>query len=135
DQDGVASPGEPVRAAIPAPLDGAPYVARFQAGPVVPAGTRHTYLVMLELSGAAPNGARFSARYLPAETRTRGTISGAEDRFTGGASPVDSGERITSVLEPGDRITLSENPVRGTSLTINYEERPRTAALYSIAGL
>lgn len=134
DQDGVASPGEPVRAAIPAPLDGAPYVARFQAGPVVPAGTRHTYLVMLELSGAAPNGARFAARYLPAETRTRGTISGAEDRFSGGANPVESGERITFVLAADERLNLSENPVRSGSLTINYEERPRAAAVYTIAG-
>lgn len=134
DDDGVAGPGEPVRATIPASLDGTPLIARFQTGPVVPAGTRQKYLLMLELSGAAPNGARFSARYLPAETRTRGTISGAEDRFSGGASPVESGERVTSVLDAGERFNLSENPVRGTSLTIQYEERPRAAAVYSIAG-
>jgi subtilisin family serine protease len=134
DGDGVADPGEPVSAAIPAPLDGTPRVVRFQAGPVVPAGTRQTFLLMLELSGAAPNGARFSARYLPAETRTRGTISGAEDRFSGAASPVDSGEHVTTVLAAEERFNLSENPVRGASLTINYEERPRAAAVYTIAG-
>ena len=134
DDDGVAGPGEPVRARVPAPLDGNPLVARFESGPVVPAGTRQTYLLMLELSGAAPNGARFSARYLPTETRTRGTISGAEDRFSGGAVAVDSGERVTTVLDANERFSLSENPVRGPSLTITYEERPRAAAVYSIAG-
>lgn len=133
DDDGVAGPGEPMRAQAPVALDGGPRVARFQ-GPVVPAATRRQYLVLLELSGAAPNGARFSARYLPAETRTRGTLSGAEGRFTGGSQPVDSGERSTSVLEAGERVNLSENPVRGASLTINYDVRPRAAALYGITG-
>jgi subtilisin family serine protease len=134
DADGDADPDEPVRASVPVPLAGGPVTARIEPGPVVPAGASQQFLLALEMSGAAPNGARFSARYLPAETRTLGTLSGARDRFRGPVAVVETGERTTSLIEPGERLTLSANPVRAAPLIISYAARPRAAAIYSIAG-
>jgi subtilisin family serine protease len=134
DADGDADPDEPVHASVPVALGGGPVTARIEPGPVVPAGASEQFVVALEMSGAAPNGARFSARYLPGETRTLGTLSGARDRFQGPVAVVESGERTTSLLEPGERFTLSANPVRAAPLVISYAARPRAAAVYSIAG-
>jgi hypothetical protein len=99
---------------------------------VVPAGERRSYLLAVELSGTAPNGARFQATYRPADFVARGTLSGAPAGGSGG--PVASTERRTTLLAAGERVNLSENPVRGDRLVVNFAERPRSVAIYALRG-
>ncbi|HET9986613.1 MAG TPA: S8 family serine peptidase [Longimicrobiales bacterium] len=132
DGDGAAGADEPVEASAPARLEGAPVTVALAPGPVVPAGARRTYLVAVELSGAAPNGARFQATFRPADLVAYGTLSGAAAHAPG--APVTSAERQTTLLAPGERVNLSENPVRGERLVINFAERPRAVAIYALTG-
>lgn len=132
DGDGAAGADEPVDASGPARLDGAPVTVTLAPGPVVPAGERRTYLLAVELSGAAPNAARFQATYRPADLVAYGTLSGAPARAPG--PPVASGERQTTLLAPGERLNLSENPVRSDRLVINFAERPHAVSIYALTG-
>ncbi len=131
--DGVPGPDEPVDAEVAARLAGVGRVT-FAPAVVVPAGEARDELLTLRLSGASPNATHFAARYLPEETRSEGTLSGAQNRRTGAAGPVASADRAASLLEPGERVALSENPVRGQRLIINYGVTPRSVGIYTLSG-
>lgn len=133
-RNGVADPDEPVAGSVSAPLSGAPRRVSVNPGPVVPAGLEQDYLLVLELSGASPNRTTFSAVYRGELTRTRGTLSGRPDRIRGAAPTFASGPRSTTLLEEGERLNFSANPVRGDELVINYSERPRAITIYTLTG-
>lgn len=133
-RNGVPDPDEPVAASVPAPLAGVPLRVSLAPGPVIPAGLEQDYLLVLEMSGAAPNRTRFSAVYHGDLTRTRGTLSGRPDRIPGGTPSFASGPRSTTLLDDGERLNFSANPVRGDELVINYGERPRAITVYSLTG-
>ncbi|MBX6363552.1 MAG: S8 family serine peptidase [Gemmatimonadetes bacterium] len=132
DGDGNADANEPVEASAPARLSGAPVTVTLAPGPVIPAGERRSYLLAVEMSGAAPNGSRFLATFRPADLVAAGTLSGAPSGAAG--PPVASAERRTTLLAPGERVNLSENPVRGDRLVVNFAERPRAVAIYALSG-
>jgi photosystem II stability/assembly factor-like uncharacterized protein len=77
DRDGQAAPGERVAATATATLDGEPVTIELSPSDlVVPFEGRVAMLAVLEFGGAAPNGARFSARFLPAQTQAVNSRSG-----------------------------------------------------------
>jgi hypothetical protein len=86
------------------------------------------------VSGSAPNLAAYQARLLPDRTRTIGLRSGALDRVEVPTAPVASGPVVTTLLAPGQLYSLSENPVRGAQLIMNFREAPLRVELYTLAG-
>jgi subtilisin family serine protease len=119
---------------IPLRLDGRTRSVRLEPGPVVPAGRGEVFSVAIETSGAAPNGARFAARLGGGGVAARGTLSGAALPVNGASAPGARGERVTTLLEPGERLNLSANPVRGGELVLNYAEPPRAIHVHTLAG-
>lgn len=91
-------------------------------------------IVALRLSGAAPNASSFEVTYLPAETRSAGVLSGAQNRLDQPGSPVASGAVETTVLRPDEAFNLTENPIRGNRVIMNFRETPTTAAVYTLTG-
>lgn len=100
----------------------------------VPEGGSASIIVALRLSGAAPNASSFEVAYLPAETRTAGVLSGAQNRLDQPGSPVASGAVETTVLNADELFNLTENPIRGHRVIMNFREKPTTAAVYTLAG-
>lgn len=88
----------------------------------------------IRLSGKAPNNAAFSLAWVPELTRSAGARSGERDRVAVGTPVVASTVAHTSILQPGQMLTLSENPVRSDRLVINFADRPSQAAIYTAAG-
>ncbi|MEX2611666.1 MAG: S8 family serine peptidase [Gemmatimonadota bacterium] len=129
DGDGAAGPSELVAGHAPLPAAGGGTV-RLQ-GPVVPAGMELALLVVVELAESAPNGTRIEAA-LRGGIRAEGVLSGAV--LAGGDLHTATGSAVATLLEEGARWSLSENPVRGERLVINFAERPRRAALYTVGG-
>src|SRR5690606_28663485 len=80
DADGVADPGEPVVALADVALgpDAAVPVVLEPEGVQVPRDGERALVLVLELSGAVPNGAVFEAAFLAAETRSEGARSGRQ---------------------------------------------------------
>lgn len=135
DGDGQPDVGETVEATTPAALAGSPLT--FDLQPVnlsVLDRRRRTLLVVLEFGGAAPNGSRFSARFLPDRTQTLNVRSGHRDRLVLPAEPVASAPFETTVLATGEALSLSENPVRSNRLVLNFAQTPRQAAIYTVGG-
>lgn len=132
--DGRAGPAEPVLAEHTARLDGGAPVRVVLDGIVVPAGHVVDAILAIELSGDVPNVSSFSATWVPDELHTVGTLSGTADRFVAPGAPVASAVRATGLLATGEVVNLSENPVHGGSLVVNYAERPRAVTVYTLAG-
>lgn len=136
DRDDVADNGEPVVATGSAVLTpGA--AARVVLTPtplLVSEGQPAALLVVLEMSGNAPNGTTFRATFVPSTTRTIGVRSRSLDRVTQPDSPVASAD-VRSTLLPATRLlTISENPVRSARVRFNFAERPATAGIYTVTG-
>ena len=93
-------------------------------------------LIALRMGGGAPNGATFSATFLPSETRSLGVRSAAQDRIDQPAAPVASADVQSTVLAGQDAFGVSENPVRSQQVTFSYSvgASPARAAVYTIAG-
>jgi photosystem II stability/assembly factor-like uncharacterized protein len=134
--DGAATPDEPVLASAAARLTAAApiTVALEPADLTVAAGDSVALLIVLRLSGAAPHGSTFAARFLPAGTRTRNVLSGVADRLSQPAGPVDSGPVATTVLEEGAALSLSENPVRSDRVVFNFRTVPTRVGIYTATG-
>jgi photosystem II stability/assembly factor-like uncharacterized protein len=136
DQDGQVDAAEPIVANTVTTLrPGEPVTIRVSPGglQVTPADDV-SLIIVVRMSGQAPNGATFRASFLPSETSTRNLRSGATNRLQQPASPVESEALRTTVLDDEQLLTLSENPVRSTSLIFNFAELPATAAVYTLNG-
>jgi len=92
------------------------------------------FVVVIQFSGASPNGARFQATYQPRLTTAVGTRSGAQDRLVLPAQPVASEAVSSTVLRDGEMLTFSENPVRSDRVIFNFRVPPGRAAVYTITG-
>lgn len=91
-------------------------------------------LVALRMSGAAPNGTRFSVSFRPEETRSIGVRSAAANRLTQPSGPVASALVETTLLGQGQRFSMSANPVRAGDVTFNFATRPSAASIYTASG-
>jgi subtilisin family serine protease len=87
--------------------------------------------LVLEHGGGAPNATRVEARMVPQETRTRGVRSGA---FRIALHDVAVMQLHTSLLEPGEALVLSENPIRSDRVNFSFAEAPRVAGVYTLSG-
>lgn len=134
DGDRVADAAEPVLGAATLALHGA--VVRVQITPDslrVPAAGAIDVVVALELSGAAPHGATFEAALVPGATLSIGATTLMRN-------PLDvqvvasSGTAETSLLRSDQPLSLSENPVRGSSVHFTFAEPPTAAAIYTVTG-
>jgi hypothetical protein len=133
-RNGVVDDAEPVLATTPAALGGDSVLVVFTpTNLVVPAGTPVQLVVDVATSGAAPNGARFGGAIAPDQIHTQALYSGLVDHQAL-AGALSSGSVTTSLLGAGEAINISENPVRGSSVTINFAGSPRRVAIYSFSG-
>jgi subtilisin family serine protease len=129
----LADGAEPV-AAADAPLVGEPRAVVLQTDTLlVPRGTTRHFIVALALSGTAPTGAAFTARLLPETVSTLNLGSGARDRVVLDEA-VASAPAVTTLLHEGELFVLSENPVRGQSVMLNFASRPTAAGIYTATG-
>jgi subtilisin family serine protease len=119
---------------LPLSLAGAPRTAVFSPGPIVPAGLERSYILALELSGAAPHRSTIAASFEPALFQHSGTLSGAVPALSAPGAAVHSAERIAELLRPGERVLLSANPVRGGELVLSFDSRPRVLSIYTVGG-
>jgi hypothetical protein len=103
-------------------------------GLVVPPGSSMQFVMDLRTSGAAPNGARFSGAVALSHVHTQALYSHLVDGFAA-AGPLTSGTVTTSLLAAGETFNLSENPVRGSSVVINFAGAPRRVDIYSFTGV
>jgi subtilisin family serine protease len=92
------------------------------------------FFMAIELSGDAPNGAMFDATLVPAELHSVGIKSGEVDLFAGTIAAVSSGSVSTTVLQPDEMLSYSENPVRHGAVVFNFAKAPSVAAVYTITG-
>lgn len=136
DADGRIDEGEPLTGNIGTPLrPGEPVTARLSPdGLTIAPDDDIALIVALRMSGRAPNGATFQASFLPAETGARNVRSGAIDAVQQPGAPVASDSLRTTVLVDDQLLTVSENPVRSSSLIFNFIEAPVTAAVYTVGG-
>src|SRR5690606_16871108 len=100
----------------------------------IPVGETVDLLLAIRIGGGAPNGATYSASFLPGETRAVGVRSLAQNRLDQPAGPVESEEIRTTVLEGQNVFGLSENPVRSSRVIFSYTigTVPARAAVYTV---
>ncbi len=132
--NGVVDPGEPVLAHTTAALGRDSVLVAFNPTDlVVPAGSSVQLLMDVLTSGAAPNGASFGGAIDTSQVRTRSLYSGLAGRQLAMGS-LSSGSVTTSLLGVGEAINISENPVRGKTVVVNFAGTPRRVAIYSFSG-
>lgn len=135
DGDGQLGPGDPALGSAPAPLrDGDTTRVLVPLGLRVPAGQAVAVLVALELSGAAPHRAPIQAWFVPEATRAVGVDTGQPSPLRQPTAAVAANVIRPSVLRPGERFALSENPVRSGQVIFNFAERPTLAEIYTASG-
>jgi hypothetical protein len=117
----------------PVTLAGTPQRVRATAVGPIAAGDSASFVVHVLLDGGAPHGTALALALAPEETRAEGLRSRSTDQLQQPAQPV-AGTRRTTVLAVGEAIALSENPVRGSRVVMNFREAPRTAAVYTLTG-
>jgi len=91
-------------------------------------------LMVIALSGKAPNGSTFSAELLPADTRSINLESHAVDRMDAMSGALSSTTAVTGLLADEQAYSFSENPVRSSAVAINFAETPRSAGVYTLTG-
>src|SRR5690606_27796040 len=135
DGNGAADPAEPVvaLAAVTLAPDAAVPVVLEPEGVEVPSDGERALVLLLELSGAVPNGAAFEAAFLAVETRSAGARSGQQGALEQPATAA-SGPARTTLLAADEVFALSENPVRSGRVVFNFAARPRVAAVYTLDG-
>ena len=135
-RNGVVDDAEPVFAESTATLrgDSGVLLSFAPSNLTVPAGSSMQFIMDLRTSGAAPNGARFSGAVALSRVHTRALYSGLADRDSI-AGPLTSGTVTTSLLGAAEAFNLSENPVRGSSVIINYAGAPRRVGIYTFTGV
>jgi photosystem II stability/assembly factor-like uncharacterized protein len=136
DDDGTLEPTDPVLVSFAVSLrPGATQrVTLSPNGFTVAPGATAAVLIALRMSGSAPNGTSFQASYIPGETSSTGTRSGAQNRLQQSPAPVSSGPVQATLLAAGEILTFSENPVRSARVIFNFSERPTVAAIYTVSG-
>jgi photosystem II stability/assembly factor-like uncharacterized protein len=134
--DGAINPGDSDIASAPAALrPGAALRIVVPLGSLeVQVGQTISVLAALRMSGAAPNGTTFTATFAPADTRSVGVRSNAENLIHQPSAPVASAEVKSTVLAAGQRFSMSENPVRSGAVTFNFPVRPTVAGIYTLNG-
>lgn len=136
DDNGVIDPADVQLASFPVALSpGASVpVTLSPNGFSIPGEGTASLIIALGLSGNSPNGATFQVRFLPSQTATIGQRSGLQNRIEQPAGPVASALIATTLLAADEILSFSENPVRSSSLVMNFAETPRTAAIYTVNG-
>lgn len=135
-RNGLLDAGEPVLAESTAALrpDSGVQLVFAPPGLALAAGASVQFVMDLTASGAAPNGAEFSGAVALGRVHTLSLYSGRVDRYVAQGA-LTSGTVVTSLLAGGEGFNLSENPVRGSSVIINYAGAPRRVDIYSFTGL
>jgi hypothetical protein len=134
-RNGVVDAGEPVLAESTAALRRDSVLLSFAPPDLtVLAGSSVQFVMDVTTSGRSPNGAQFSGAVALSLVHTRSLYSGLADRYTT-AGVLTSGTVTTSLLAAGEGFNLSENPVRGASVIINYAGAPLRVDIYSFTGL
>ncbi|MGQ0561994.1 MAG: S8 family serine peptidase [Gemmatimonadota bacterium] len=127
--------GERTIAARTVALDGTPIQIDLALDSVTIAPRDSLNLVAaLELSGASPNRASFTAELVPSGTRSTGVRSLAANRIDAITTPLASSAAITTVLTESQTFAFSENPVRSGRVVFNFAQEPRLAAIYTLTG-
>ncbi|MEJ2678576.1 MAG: S8 family serine peptidase, partial [Gemmatimonadota bacterium] len=95
-------------------------------------------IAALRMSGSAPNGATFQMTFLPSATQSVGVLSGMRNLQSAPGSIVASPVASTTLLQPGERFALSENPVKSSAGQVIFNFDPNTppnlAAIYTLDG-
>jgi subtilisin family serine protease len=133
DSTGELMPSVPLVAAEEISLNGGTQtVLLHPPSPVrIPARETRDFVLLLETSGAVPNGTTFSAQLEPSVTRSVGMRSGARDRLaiTAGAASFE-----TTLLEGERALAFSANPVRRGPVHFSFRGCPQRAALHALTG-
>ena len=132
--NGTADAADRVLGARAAPLDGGETRVLLQPDSLrVPGDATTIVLIALELSGAAPHGATFSAELVPStvvsideQTLARNPI---EPLVLAGSGPAE-----TSLLPSDAVFAIDANPVLEPPLRLTFVETPSHAAVYTVAG-
>lgn len=132
DRNGRVDPGETRLVEQEVSVTGQERVVLRPAALRVSAGGTIQVIVAVRASGSSPIGDRYRVELIPDEVRSLALVSGARDATT--TSGLLSAEVVTTVLAPGESFSLSENPVRGDRLLLNFEERPTQLAVYTVGG-
>jgi hypothetical protein len=134
-RNGVVDDGEPVLAESTTALrgDSGVLLSFAPSSLTVLAGTSVQFVMDVRTSGAAPNGAQFSGTVALSRVHTRSLYSGLADSYAV-VGALTSGTVATSLLAGGEGFNLSENPVRGSSVIINYAGAPRRVGIYTFTG-
>jgi subtilisin family serine protease len=91
-------------------------------------------IVALVMGGSAPNGGQFSMTYLPAFLRSVGEASHVAWLVDQPATTVASEPVRTTVLNPGEVFTMSENPIRSDRVVFDFSTKPDMAVIYTLSG-
>jgi photosystem II stability/assembly factor-like uncharacterized protein len=136
DDDGILDADDPVITSFKVSLrpGSEQRVSLSPNGFTVPAQGAASLLIAFRMSGQAPNGTVFEAKYLPGETASIGIRSGARDQLQQSGNVVTSGPVQSTLLAADQILTFSENPVRSARVIFNFRERPTVAAVYTLTG-
>ncbi|MEX2608726.1 MAG: S8 family serine peptidase [Gemmatimonadota bacterium] len=132
DQDGQLDPGETRLVAREVEGTGTQRVVLRPPTLRVGVGATVRLIVAVEASGASPIGSRYRVELVPEESRSVALVSGARNAIS--TSGLLSAEVATTVLGQEQSFSLSENPVRGERLLLNFSERPTELAVYTASG-
>lgn len=133
DGDGVAEEGAEV--AGMSDVGGAgERLVRIEPDALTVAGEPTHFVVAIELSGAGPHGALFSAAFDPADIEAEGARTGLAAVLDGTTTPIAATSASTTLLAADQAVTLSENPVRSDRLHLNFAEPPAAAAVFTTDG-
>ncbi len=135
DRDGAVDAGEPVVTGAQTADIGTSQTLSLAAAAGalgIPRGGTADILVGGVLSGATPNAALFSAELVADASTTVGARTGTTTTLSG--LVLAQGSVATTVLQAGEMVNLSQNPVRTAPLVINFAEAARGVSIYDFAG-
>jgi len=133
--DGLVGAQDPVLASQPAPIRaGDTLQVTVPLSLRIPAGQGVALIAALELSGAAPDREPIQAWFRPQQTRAVNAVTGEPTVVRQPTQPVQADEIRPTVLEPGELLTLSENPVRSPQLLLSFRTTPTVATIFTASG-
>jgi subtilisin family serine protease len=135
DADGNLESTDRVLGSVAVALNGTPVRVDIRPDSLrIPPFARTDVYLAVQLSGDAPNGAAFSAEFLPAATQSVGTQSHAQNNLEATTPQTPSAVASTTILAEGQLLSFSENPVRHAQVIFNFAETPSTASVYTVQG-